>query len=958
MPEVKKMKRINKIHQLLISLSKRLDKKELLETQGITTEELSDTLGYLRSNVSFDLNKLAEHGLVVKIKKRPVRFIDKHTIENLFSVNLKGPVIFHDIHEMLKKHDIELPPSKPVSGYDVFSEMIGCDKSLKLPVEQAKAAVMYPPYGLPTLIIGATGVGKSLFARLMYDFSRHENIINGDFILFNCADYYNNPQLLISHLFGHIKGAFTGATSDKEGLIEKANGGVLFLDEIHRLPPEGQEMVFYTLDSGNFSRLGETERTRTSRFRFICATTENPESALLKTFIRRLPTIINLPALYARSAQEKFELSCALLKQEALRINKPITIDSASLKSIIGNTRTGNVGQMKSNIQLICANVFMRAINEDRLNISFDNLPFHLKKGIYELNRTSDETRELTRLIDDLIEIEIKSDAIHSQHINDEYELKFNLYRIIEEKNENLTQIGVSKEDVFKYITIDIEQSLSLITKKFNNNESSREKLLRLVNPALLHSAENVRQMVSARLNQFFDDRFLVAFSLHLSAYLESLNNKEYRPLTFQNTYDQIPINIQNCAREVVEYIETEYNITVHKNEVCYIALLINALRSDSFTEHVSVLVIMHGSTTATSMVNVVKELLDEQEVYAIDMPLDMSPDVALELAKDKIQKISNNKGVLLLVDMGSLVNFGDMITHDTGIKIRTIPMVSTPLLIEAVRKAALNGAELNDVYHSLLNFRGYDIAHIIPPKITPPMPFNVNKTRAIIAICSSGVGTAVKLKKLVEDILEESGDSNIHVITLSLMNAKAKKADILNKYHVIFTIGVQDPEYNAPFVSLGKIFTAEGESTIKSLINTGELIDHIQRQPVMIRNVLQESLREIMTFLNPHKVVDIIIDFIQNIEKIEGKNLSTALKITLGLHVANALERVILNTQLTSTVSLVLQGRLSEYKMASSLFEQKIGLQLNDTELAFIIEMIDELHISKKIIPSETTDF
>lgn len=125
-----------------------------------------------------------------------------------------------------------------------------------------------------------------------------------------------------------------------------------------------------------------------------------------------------------------------------------------------------------------------------------------------------------------------------------------------------------------------------------------------------------------------------------------------------------------------------------------------------------------------------------------------------------------------------------------------------------------------------------------------------------------------------------------------------------------------------------------------------------------MIRNVLQESLREIMTFLNPHKVVDIIIDFIQNIEKIEGKNLSTALKITLGLHVANALERVILNTQLTSTVSLVLQGRLSEYKMASSLFEQKIGLQLNDTELAFIIEMIDELHISKKIIPSETTDF
>lgn len=951
------MKRINKIHQLLISLSERLDKNILLESQGITTEELSDTLGYLRSNVSFDLNKLAEEGLVVKIKKRPVRFLDKHTMEKLFGVTIKGPAIYHDIHEMLKEHDIEHSPSKPVSGHSIFSEMIGCDKSLKIPVEQAKAAVMYPHYGLPTLIIGATGVGKSLFARLMYDFAREENLITGDFILFNCADYYNNPQLLISHLFGHIKGAFTGATADKEGLIEKANGGVLFLDEIHRLPPEGQEMVFYTLDTGNFSRLGETERIRKSRFRFICATTEDPESALLKTFIRRLPAIINLPSLHARSAQEKFELSCALLKQEALRINKPITIDSASLKSIIGNTRTGNVGQMKSNIQLICANVFMRSINEDRLHIKFDDLPFHLKKGIYELNRTSDETRELTRLIDDQVEIEIKSNASHSQYINDEYELKFNLYRIIEEKNENLTHQGVSKEDAFKYITIDIEQSLSLITKKFNNNESSQEKLLRLVSPALLHSAENVRQMVSARLNQFFDDRFLVAFSLHLSAYLESLHNKEYRPLTLQNTYDQIPINILNCARDVVEYIETEYGITVHKNEVCYIALLINALRSDSFSEHVTVLVIMHGSTTATSMVNVVKELLDEQAVYAIDMPLDMSPDIALELVKDKIQKISNNKGVLLLVDMGSLVNFGDMITHDTGVKIRTIPMVSTPLLIEAVRKATLNGSELNDVYNSLLNFRGYDITHTIPSKKAPSSSFNADKTRAIIAICSSGVGTAVKLKKLVEDILDESGDSDIHVITLSLENAKERKNDILNKYNVIFTLGVRDPEYNAPFISLEQIFTNEGESTIKSLMSSDELIHHMQRQPVMIRNVLQESLREIMTFLNPHKVVDIVIEFIRCIEKIENKNLSTALKISLGLHIANALERVILNTQLTSTVPISLQERISEYKMAAALFQQKIGLQLNDTELAFIIEMIDELHNSNKHCTPEKTD-
>ena len=80
----------------------------------------------------------------------------------------------------------------------------------------------------------------------MYSYAKYIKRLKDDspFIVFNCADYYNNPQLLLSHIFGHVKGAFTGADSEKEGIVEKANGGILFLDEIHRLPPEGQEMIF------------------------------------------------------------------------------------------------------------------------------------------------------------------------------------------------------------------------------------------------------------------------------------------------------------------------------------------------------------------------------------------------------------------------------------------------------------------------------------------------------------------------------------------------------------------------------------------------------------------------------------------------------------------------------------------------------------------------------------------
>ena len=75
----------------------------------------------------------------------------------------------------------------------------------------------------------------------------------------NCAQYADNPELLTSNLFGHVSGAYTGATQDKVGAFEAADGGLLFLDEVHRLSPEGQEKLFTYLDQGIIYRLGETK---------------------------------------------------------------------------------------------------------------------------------------------------------------------------------------------------------------------------------------------------------------------------------------------------------------------------------------------------------------------------------------------------------------------------------------------------------------------------------------------------------------------------------------------------------------------------------------------------------------------------------------------------------------------------------------------------------------------------
>src|SRR5699024_1002861 len=143
-----------------------------------------------------------------------------------------------------------------------------------------------------------TGSGKTFFAHAMFQFAKVNHIIasNKELIVFNCADYANNAELLMSHLFGYAKGAFTGAEKEKRGIIDQADGSMLFLDEIHRLPPEGQEMVFYFMDHGTYSRLGESGKQHQADVRIIGATTEDPHSALLDTFVRRIPINIHLPS--------------------------------------------------------------------------------------------------------------------------------------------------------------------------------------------------------------------------------------------------------------------------------------------------------------------------------------------------------------------------------------------------------------------------------------------------------------------------------------------------------------------------------------------------------------------------------------------------------------------------------------------------------------------------------------
>jgi len=305
---------------------------------GFSAEEVADFAGVDRTNASRDLNVLAVEGKVVRIPGRPVLFVvktpstepleDNHATANrqeysTLSTRVRSAAA--PSHDAVLPLQITREPGKPPSvaasvqvGAVVtsFETLIGGHAGLKVAVQQAKAAILYPPRGLHTLLCGPSGVGKTTFARLMHSFALEMRSLPLDapFVSFNCADYAGNPQLLMAHLFGVVRGAYTGADRDREGLVEQAYRGILFLDEVHRLPPEGQEMLFHLMDRERFRRLGDSQE-RQSSLLLVAATTEDPRTALLPTFQRRIPMTIHLPGLHERTVMERYELLRAFSPQ-------------------------------------------------------------------------------------------------------------------------------------------------------------------------------------------------------------------------------------------------------------------------------------------------------------------------------------------------------------------------------------------------------------------------------------------------------------------------------------------------------------------------------------------------------------------------------------------------------------------------------------------------------------------
>jgi transcriptional regulator with GAF, ATPase, and Fis domain len=229
-----------------------------------------------------------------------------------------------------------------------FKDIIGNSPALRTALRRVLEVA---PTDASVVLIGETGTGKELFARAVHERSRRRG---RPFVRVNCAAL--PPTLIESELFGHERGAFTGAVSNRRGRFEVAHTGTLFLDEIGDLPPDVQAKLLRVLQEGEFERVGSSESRRVD-VRIVAATHHNLDAAVKEgrfradLFYRLSVFPIALPPLRQRP-EDIPRLAWFFINQRQRALNRRFTsIPPPVLASLTQHSWPGNVRELENVIE-------------------------------------------------------------------------------------------------------------------------------------------------------------------------------------------------------------------------------------------------------------------------------------------------------------------------------------------------------------------------------------------------------------------------------------------------------------------------------------------------------------------------------------------------------------------------------------------------------------------------------
>lgn len=851
----------DRIFNTLKTLSLNLD---VMTNKGVTTEEISEELKISRTIVSHLLNELYSEGKIIKINTRPVYFIDKEVYES---------------NSILQKHTASKGAAILKGRNDPFIKLIGSRGSLKEQVKMCKSAAAYPPNGLPILLIGNTGIGKSFMAQLIYEYAKNYELVKEDapYIVFNCAEYANNPELLSANLFGFVKGAFTGADKDKAGLLEEADGGYLFLDEVHRLTPEGQEKLFLFLDKGIFRRLGETNNWRSSKVRFIFATTEDPEVCLVSSFLRRIPLVVNIPALSKRPIHEKLQMIYNFYQNEAKNIGTDIIVSKQVIDSLLKADIAGNIGKLINAIKYSCARAYDISIigNSKILRIHLHDLPDDIKGKVdFILNGSILSSMFISR--NDQKDFSC-DEVSENTKIYKETEKLFELVQNFKNKEVNI-------QDFKKAINIILNNILDNIIFKNIENYS---------NTVFYSTTKKVIENVLSVMENLYGIKYYGNATIVFTYLIYIIQNDIVESLKAIYDLEDSINTIMGIfpkefliAEKMVKLIEANLDITINRLVLVYFTLYIKTFNSDKNNNTVTAVIISHGYSTASSISSVANRLLGQFVFEAFDMPIEMPTQEIMHKVCGYLKSIDTSSGIIILVDMGSLEEIyksaASYVNGDIGI----VNNITTQLALEVGNRLKLGDPIEKIISESVLNNNN----------MYKFIKYDKDKKDGIVVTCMTGIGMAAKIRDLLAECLINN-DVEIIAYDYNKLKGNGIKDEIFKNYNVKLIIGTSSPDIaEIAYLSLEDIILGKGYNILeKALINITEEKNVKEINQAIIKLFSLQNVLKNITILNPDKIIDQVEIIVNELEMSLGVCFANDLKISLYIHICCLIERLVM---------------------------------------------------------------
>lgn len=843
--------------------------KEFCKTHSssVNTNIIGEKFSVSRSLASQYLNDLFKENLLIKISSRPVLFLDKKTIENTFDISIKENE-FYSIDEL-----IELLDERKLNKKD-FMQAIGYNSSLSYCISQCQSAVKYPNNGVPILICGEKGVGKTFLSSLIYSYAKNESIISSSskclYLNYSAKEEIKDDEAL----FGVVYKKVGNEEIYRRGLIEQANNGFVVIENVEFMSKKCVYKILKYLNTGMFVPENSTDNKK-SNTRLIFITSSNQYSEVDSSLLQLIPVICNVPSLKERPIYEKEALIKDYLLNEEKIIKREFAIYRHCYDCLLNYDFQNNISGLFRAIKTLCTNAYFEQSKCDGpIKLNAYNLPPDI------LNQNNNETNFIY-YADNLINIDDLLITNNSDCIINFFSRIISLYKqfcdnAISSKEflENCTE---SMNLYYDYIIFEKKYSNERVSSIEKNISEIANYISEIHNIYLPNNCSFTMARITYSISEF-DSEIKKWNTLHN----DEINNL----LTYLKDYFKDETFI---AEEIIKRIRSTLDLSVDKMNEAFLILNLQFYNKHVEFNNCSGVIVAHGFSTASSIADATNKLIGKHIFKAIDMPLNKEVQDIIPIIKDYIKNSLISKNLLLMVDMGSLENLGDMLDDIPGIKVGVLNNISTKIAID-IGFRIIRNESLEKMLPSVCEEATFSY-QIIDNRDT--------KRNAVVFTSDGGIALTERAIQLVRNSMNSNLDFSLIPCDYMSLQTNGIKEDVFDKYNVLFVVSTAKLQIkDKKIVLLEDIVVSEASHTITKILSRYYKKEDVETfNKNLIKNFSLENVISHLTILDADKLFSAIEDAVEKMQILLNVIFTNNTIVGLYIHISNMIERIVTNS-------------------------------------------------------------